>query len=247
MKTKQLSMLVASVLACTLWGSAHAAEFDVGRATVVFPTEDWRETALPDEGLAYSGHKSGALSSETKLFVKESSERGIEAVVLLRGSKGGLPGSLMTYSRQCKGDDKFFAEGTTGEKLRVAHCLRVFPRYTMSSLLESLGKDVQEAMKDAQSKLPESAYYIDSTYSNSNGSSLRAYALLAPGFKGRPGSVDVAFPKGIEASHVVWGRELNSAVRGSVTSIFGKMEFPALNFDAPDGPKDTALTSSQAQ
>jgi hypothetical protein len=242
---KRMGMSAVLLSACVLGSAAHAAEFEVGRATVAFSTEDWRETVLPEKGLGYAGDKTGAIASEVKMYIKESPQGRIEAVVLLQGTKGGLPGALMTYSRSCEGNKQFFAEGTTGDSLRFAHCLRVFPLYTASSLLAEMGADVQLALKDEQSKLPEGMYAITSEYSNSNGTSLRAFAMLAAGFEGIPGQLDVDLPSGIEAGHVVWGRQLNSAVRGSVTSIFGKMDFPDVSFAAPPDADNTGLPSGQ--
>ena len=136
--TKQKQVFAASLLACALWNSAQAAEFDVGRATVVFSTDGWRETPLPDAGLKYTGDREGFLAAERKLLIKESPLHGIEAVFLLRSNRG-LTNGRMSYDRQCDSTDVFFAEGATGGALRVADCLRVFPLYTVSSLLADVG------------------------------------------------------------------------------------------------------------
>lgn len=136
--TKQKQVFAASLLACALWNSAQAAEFDVGRATVVFSTDGWRETPLPGAGLKYTGDREGFLAAERKLLIKESPRHGIEAVVLLRSNRG-LTNGRMSYDRQCDSTDVFFAEGATGGALRVADCLRVFPLYTVSSLLADVG------------------------------------------------------------------------------------------------------------
>lgn len=243
---KQIQVLAAPLLACALWSSAHAAEFDVGRATVIFSTEGWRETALPDTGLKYVGDRVGTLDVENKLLIKESPQHGIEAVVLL-GSNRGLAGARMTYSRKCESTNGSFAEGASGDALRVAKCLRVFPMYTTSSLLADMGEAVQSALKGAEDKLPSGMYAITAEYWNTTGTALHAYVLLAPGIKTAPVPPDLVLPKGIDGGHVVWARELNQSLQDSVNSIFGKVAFPDVTFVAPADSNAAASTIGQPQ
>lgn len=226
-------------------GAAQAAEFNVGRATVVFPTDDWTVADLTDEGAAYGGDRQGVIATERKLFVKTAPHGGVEAVVMVRGSKGGVPAVYMTYRRECNSTDRYFAEGRTGEELRFAQCLSVHPRYTMSSLLKSLGDPGKSVLEGQKGKLPEAMYEITSNFANSNGTFVEVSVWLAPGFEGSPGTVSEALPKDVEASHVVWGRALNKAVRGSVTSVFGTLRFPALSFSpTPPGSAGNRIALS---
>lgn len=52
---------------------------------------------------------------------------------------------------------------------------------------------------------------------------------------------------GIEVSQVVWGRELNRAVRGSVNSIFGTMAFPDVTLAVPAEAEKKPLMTGQPQ
>jgi hypothetical protein len=222
---KRLQVLATCWMACVWVNTAHAAEFDVGRATVVFSSDGWTEAQLPDSGLKYGGEREGSLAAESKLLMKVSPQHGVEAVALLRSNRG-VAGARMTYTRRCEPAEGFYAEGTSGDALRVVQCLRVFPLYTASSLLADMGEAVQSAMKGVEDQLPEGMYAITSEYWNTTGSALHVYVLLAPSIPAPEVPLDVALPKGIKASHVVWGRELNHAVKDSVNSIFGTMKFP---------------------
>jgi hypothetical protein len=241
-KKLMAAALVSAAGLCT----AQAAEFKVGRATVVFPTDGWTVAELPDQGSGYGGDRTGVIASETKLFVKAAPDGNIETVAVVRSSKGGLPGSIyMTYDRECSSTDVFFAEGNTGEALRIAQCLSVHPRYTMSSLLKSLGEPGKSVLEAHQGELPDAMHEITSNFANSNGTFVTVSVWLAPGFEGSPGTVSEALPKNVEASHVVWGRALNKAVRGSVTSLFGTLRFPALSFSrTPPGSAGNRIALS---
>lgn len=245
---KKMQAFAAGLVVLALGGFAQAAEFDVGRATVVFSTDGWRETSLPDAGLKYKGDREGALAAERKLLIKESPQHGIEAVVLMRSNRG-ITNGYMTYERRCESTDTLFAEGATGGALRVADCLRVFPLYSTASLLADMDADVQSAMKGLEGKLPKGMYAVTSEYWNTTGSALLAYVLLAPGVTSKAASdaLGVVLPKGIEPSHVAWGRELNRAVRGSVNSIFGTMAFPDVELNAPAAAPEKPLMAGQPQ
>ena len=213
-------------------GSAQAVEFDVGRATVVFATDDWSAADLADEGASYGGDRSGVIPSETKLFVKTAAQGSVEAVAVVRASSAGVPASYMTYTRDCDPTQEFFAEGNTGAGMRLARCLKVYPRYTTQSLLNYLGAAGRAVLEGQKGTFPESMYVISSYFWNSNGTFVSVQVWLAPGFEGQPGTVSETLPEGVQASHVIWGRALNSAVRSSVTSIFGNLAFPPLSFRA---------------
>jgi hypothetical protein len=213
-------------------GTAQAVEFDVGRATVVFATDDWSAADLADEGASYGGDRSGVIRSETKLFVKTAAQGRVEAVAVVRASSAGVPAAYMTYTRDCDPTREFFAEGNTGSGMRVARCLKVYGQYTTQSLLTYLGEAGRSVLAGQNGTLPESMYVISSYFWNSNGSFVSVQVWLAPGFEGLPGTVSEALPEGVQASHVIWGRALNSAVRSSVTSIFGNLAFPPLSFKA---------------
>lgn len=228
--------MAAAWLACAWLGVVQAAEFQVGRATVVFPTDDWTVADLPDQGAPYGGDRTGVIASERKLFVKTAPNGVVEAVAMVRGSKGGVTAAYMTYRRECNTTDRYFAEGRSGDALRFAECLSVHPRYTMSSLLKSLGDAGKSMLKAHTGTLPEAMYEITANFANSNGTFIEVEVWLAPGFEGSPGTVSEALPEDVEARHVVWGRALNKAVRSSVTSIFGTLKFPAMSFSrTPSG------------
>lgn len=219
--------------------AAHAAEFPVGRADVVFPTDDWHVAELPDPGAAYGGDRHGVIPSEMKLFVKTGQQGEVQAVAVVRASTSGVTASYMTYGRRCESTDKVFAEGLSGDALPYASCLQVHPSYTTRSLLDHLGEPGKTILAAYDGKFPEGMHEVTSSFANSNGTFIEMSVWLAPGFAGIPGTVSEALPERVPASHVLWGRALHSAVRGSVTSIFGTLKFPALSFRVRP-PSDSA-------
>jgi len=226
-----------SWMLCALLGSAQAAEFSVGRADIVFPTDDWSVAELSDAGRAYGGLDPKVLASESKMFVKTSPQRGVEAVVLVQASKAGFPARYATYTRECESTKDYYAEGTTGGGMRLAHCLVVHRIYSTESLVKAMGEPWISSLQRLKGQLPQGMFEISSEYSNSNGTFLVVTAWLARALEGAPDKVDEALPKGIDASHVVWGKALSLAVRSSVNSIFGTMKFPALAFAVPSPGK----------
>ncbi len=227
-------------------GAAHAVEFPVGRANVVFTTDDWHATELPDPGAAYGGDRRGVIPSERKLFVKTGPKGDVQAVAVVRASKSGVTAAYMTYGRRCESTDKVFAEGRSGDALLYSSCLQVHPSYTTRSLLDYLGEPGKAILAAYEGKFPEGMHEVTSSFANSNGTFIEMSVWLAPGFAGMPGTVSEALPEPVPATHVVWGRALHSAVRGSVTSIFGNLNVPALVFrtrPASDSPKQVAASS----
>ena len=215
---------------CLSVTSVCAAEFDVGRATMVFPTEGWRVVQVDDKGRAYDGEVSGSIQSETKIFVYQSPESAAEAVIVVRGSSGGMSNGYMSYSPSCKNSDEVYAEGNSGYDTGFAQCLIVLPLYTAPSVLEKLAPQAERILKDQGVNVPKAVSTVWSQYANSNGTFLDVRAFFAPSFAGHDASVDAKLPSGVLAQNVAWGRLLTQAVRGSVNSFSGKLVFPSLEF-----------------
>lgn len=221
-----------ALLIAVCWGPAQAAEFNVGRATVVFATDDWSVVDVSDETAGYGGDLNEVIPSVTKLFFKAAAQGSLQAVAVVRASTAGVPRAYMTYSLECDSNQKSFAEGDTGSATRLARCLAVYPSSGTQSLLSFLGESRRSLLEVQKDQLPVDMYLVTSDYWSSNGTFVSVRVWLAPGFEGLPGTVSEPLPEGVLASNVVWGRALNLAVRSSVTSIFGKLEFPALTFKA---------------
>jgi len=211
--------------------NSSAVEFSVGRASIQFQEDQWREISLIDPGLAYGGEVSGTINSETKVFAKTSRLGVLDAVVLIRGSSGGVQRGTMSYSPNCKAAADWFARGNSGFKRPYAECFLVSPVYPGKAMLEELGQDVVKALGSDATKVPEVFQFIFSRYANSNGTFLQVSMLLGPGLVGRTGVVGEELPRGIEPKFVLMGEDLTQAVRASVMSLAGQAKLPAVAFD----------------
>jgi hypothetical protein len=226
-----LSKYTASALALVLATQMGvAADFSVGRVPVSIPGDGWRVIEIPDAGSDYNGGVTGTIRSETKVFLKESPIKDVEAILMVRASLAGMNNGWMTYTPECKENRNGYALGNTGTRVGFADCLRVFREFSTQSVLKAIAPKVLEALTAENTILPPSLHTVMSYYANSNGTFVDVRSFMAPKFAGRAGTVAEPLPAGVEAKNVVWGLELAEAVRGSVKSISGKLPLPSLEF-----------------
>jgi hypothetical protein len=224
--------LLATVAALTLMQGAVAADFSVGRAPVKMPGEGWRILEIADKGRGYQGggDVDGRIQSETKVFIKESSSKSVEALVVVRGSSGGLRNGVMVYTTECSAGKNGYASGNSGTRTSYIDCLQVLRKFPSESVLQAFAPNVLPMLKADNTVLPPALTTISSHFSNSNGTFLDVLAFFAPNFAGREGKAADNSAEGVEPQSVVWGHELSDAVRGSVRSLSGTLAFPEIEF-----------------
>jgi len=220
MGTNKMSrgMWKAAVCGWMLWRAVagHAAEFSVGRVDIRFADEGWKEVPLPDATQAYGGEKSGALEVQAKLFVRAESVREAPVLVLVSTNSAGMGGGrggYMSYSPNCKSDDRNYREGNEGFRASFAQCLTVMPRYNGASVIKALAPQLEGELLTEGAKLP------------------RADGTAAAD----------ALPKDVPPAHVAWGRQLKDAVKSSVYSLSGRLDMPPLQVVAPPPPQQPAV------
>ena len=228
---RRLSLATAGMLLSLSVLPAMAAEFSVGRAEVFFPTDDWREVALPDQGKAFGGDFDGVIESETKLFIQVPTTERAGALVLIRSSASGMGRGTMNYSGKCEPSEYFFAEGSAGVRSRAAQCLVVYPAYTTESVMSKLApREVQDWLRASRIQLPNTMATIQSRLAVGTGTFLDVRVFLTPqAGLAIDDTPDLKLPSGVLPQHVRWGRQLNEAVRSSVYSISGKLRIPPMD------------------
>lgn len=223
-----------------LWGAVtgHAAEFSVGRVDIRFADEGWKEVPLPDAALAYGGEKSGALEVQAKLFVRAESVRESPVLVLVSTNSAGMGGGrggYMSYSPNCKSDDRNYREGNEGFRASFSQCLTVMPRYNGASVIKALAPQLKDVLPTDGSELP-SLYTVSSRHAISTGSfvDVRVFTVFPISADGTAAAE--ALPQGVPPAHVVWGRQLKDAVKSSVYSLSGRLDMPPIKLVAPPQP-----------
>ncbi len=240
-----LKACIAAALACASILSL-AAEFEVGRAKVELPGEGWQVLDMTDGGKPYSGGVQAKIPSETKVFVKLGAEQTVQTVVLIRASQAGIANGWMAYSHECKSSDQVYAQGNAGAQTNNYDCLSVWGLYRTGNWLDDFFPELNNKLKAKQWRLPGALQIMRSHFANANGSFAEARLLLAPGFVGtsaQPASDLGELPEGVTPSAVVWGQELAKAVRGSVSSLSGRLTVPTIDYTA-DGKSPTKTASN---
>lgn len=237
-------MWKATVFGCALWATVtgHAAEFSVGRVDIRFSEEGCKEVPLPDAAQAYGGEKSGALEVQAKLFVRAESVREAPVLVLVSTNSAGMGGGrggYMSYSPNCKSDDRNYREGNEGFKASFAQCLTVMPRYNGVSVIKALAPQLEGELLTEGAKLPP-FYTVWSRHAISTGSFVDVRVFTVFPISADGAAADGTLPKDVPPAHVVWGRQLKDAVKSSVYSLSGRLDMPALQVVVPSSPPAAA-------
>ena len=233
---KKIGLMLAIL---TVAQGLRAAEFEVGRAKVVLAGDGWQVLDMADGGKPYNGGVQAKIQSETKVFLKLGADKTVQTVVLIRASQAGMANGWMVYSHDCKGNDQMYAVGNTGARTNNYDCLSVWGLYRTSEWVDDLFPELNNKLKAQQLQLPKAVQPISMHFANANGSFAEARVLLAPGFTGVATQAAADFgtlPKGVLPSAVGWGQELAKAVRGSVSSLSGRLEVPAIEYTADGTP-----------
>lgn len=216
--------------------NAIGADFSVGRVDIKFAEDGWKEIALPDRSQAYGGEKDGALSIQGKLYVRESTDREGQTLVLVSANSGGLGGGsagYMTYSPVCHSDEQTYREGNEGFGQRFAQCLMVLPRYSSESVFKALAPEVLTLRASGEVGYHPGTYTVISRHAISTGSFLEVMVFVTAPIQADSTAVTATVPKGIPPAHVVWGRQLKEAVKSSVYSLSGRLEMPPIRLGSP--------------
>lgn len=215
---------------------AQAAEFSVGRVDIRFADEGWKELPLPDAAQAYGGDKSGVLAVQAKLFVREADAGASPVLVMVSANSAGMGGGrsgYMTYSPNCKSDESSYREGNEGFTASFLQCLTVLPRYSGASVIKALAPQLEGVLNTALGAEIPPLYTVWSRHAISTGSfvDVRVFTVFPISTEG---SADTeVLPKRVPPAHVVWGRQLKDAVKGSVYSLSGRLDMPPIKVVAP--------------
>jgi hypothetical protein len=231
---KNLSALLTVAAVLLMLGSKVSAhELSVGRVKVTFPSQEWRALEVSDKGLDYGGDIRGTIKSETKIFWLESSER-LDAFIIARGSSAGISDGYMNYSPECKSEGTLHSDGNTQVSSSYAQCMKVFPLINTMAVLNSLPKDQQALIKQARDRFPINMQPITAYYANSTGTFLHFLVMLAPDTLLDKDALQSDSSKAMrEERSIAWSKELMKVVKGSVTSISGRLNLPSF----PISPK----------
>ncbi len=217
---------------------AVAQDLSVGRANITFLSSGWTAVATQDKGLAYGGDAEGVVSADSKIFINKLPDGNLNAVIIARGSAGGMGVGSMRYSPKCESQGVLFADGNSGFDRTFAQCLRVFGFMNSQSLIKNLPVEQQNILKPYFANPTSSVRPIIVNYSNSTGTFLRMMVLLTPGSAGisKEGLPSLK-PDTNSNQSIAWGKSLMQAVKGSVTSLSGKLTFPQFETPAASEPK----------
>ena len=189
--------------------TAQAAEFSVGRVEIVFAEEGWREMPLPDQSKAYGGDRDGALSVQSKLFLREGGGEAGAVQVLVSANSQGIGGGragYMTYTASCQSDEDNYREGNEGLRASFAQCLTVTPLYDGPSLFKELAPQVLERLPaDAANGLPP-VYTVWSRHAISTGSFVDVRVFTTAPLRADAAPSAEGLPKDVPPTHVAWGR-----------------------------------------
>jgi hypothetical protein len=208
--------------------AAQAADFSVGRVEISFAEEGWTELPLSDRSQPYGGDRDGALKVESKLYVLERPEPEGQTLVLVSANSQGLgggPAGYMTYTANCRSDERLFREGNEGVQARFNQCLTVTPKYTSDSVFTALAPEVLELQKAGTVTLQRPVFTVWSRHAISTGSFLDVRVFVATRLESQT-AVSSTLPPNVPSSHVAWGRQLKAAVEDSVYSLSGRLRMP---------------------
>lgn len=220
---------------CTL--ALAEQEVPVGRVNVLLPGEGWQVHSLPDRGKTYSGDgHTHQQEAELKVIARAGADQVLEALFVVRANatgKGRFTGVLYPNS-ECKGSSSVFAEGDEpGPALRSFRCLRMtqVPVDRVSSFMSA---PVLEWIMQNGWRFPPHLIGVSAQQYAHTGSFSLVTAYVQP-LASKPADASAkgipdAFPIGVTATGVQWGRRLQEAVSDSVYSIRGKLPVPEMAF-----------------
>jgi hypothetical protein len=240
--TSRTLKIIASAAMWAAFTHSFAADFSVGRSTVVLPGEGWKELSQENSELKYGGTQIGQINTETRAFYTLDSQSKINALVVVNSTKNGVGGDRgqIVYSPRCDSSADFFASGNTGFGRSYLECYRVFRPVEAKNIIQAITPEALPAVEKVKLKLPEGLVTIMSSYGNSNGTNLNVVVYTAMNFQGLDKTVSEKLPENVYAGHVAWARALMDEVKSSVRSISGKTVFPAIAFEASaNAPKRT--------
>lgn len=236
--------LLTALAIFMLMGAARAMEVDVGRITVVLPTDDWMEISLIDPGLPYQGDVTGRLKSETKALVRTTPDGQLDALLIVRANAAGFGGgraATMVYSAVCPLELHIYSEGSeAGPHATAMHCLVVAPPTDIQRLTNPAVVEVREQLKQRGIAIQGAFSVFQAQQHASTSAFTFVLAYMRPDVFAESGPPEegaqpwpVVLPPGVEIGQVQWGQKLLQASKQSVYSILGRLALPPVSTDAP--------------
>jgi hypothetical protein len=145
---------------------------------------------------------------------------------------GGGRGGYMSYSPNCKSDERNYREGNEGFTASFLQCLTVMPMYSGASVIKVLAPQLESVLKTEGSELPP-FFTVWSRHAISTGSFLDVRVFTVFPIQADGAASAGSLPKGVPPAHVVWGRQLKDAVKSSVYSLSGRLDIPPIRLEAP--------------
>ena len=216
--------------------SAHAAGFSLGRVDIEFADEGWKEVSLPDQEIAFGGDKSGTLGVQSKLFVRGAPDSEGQVLVLVGAHSDGFGGGRaanMSYTPDCRSDERNYREGNAGFRASFAQCLTVTPLYNSESVFKALAPEVLALQTSGEVSARRPVYTVWSRHAISTGSFVDVRVFVMSPIGADKATVEDALPKGVLPEHVVWGRQLKDAVKSCVYSLSGRLVIPPIRPASP--------------
>jgi hypothetical protein len=211
--------------------AAQAADFSVGRVEVEFAEEGWKEVPLPDTASAYGGDKTGALTVQSKLYVRGAPGGDDQMLVLVSAHSegmGGGRGAYMSYSPNCRSDAQIFREGNEGFRASFMQCLMVTPLYDSESVFKALAPQILDLQTSGEVSVQRPVYTVWSHHAISTGSFLDVRVFVMSPMEAAGALVAETLPNGVLPEQVAWGRQLKDAVKSSVHSLSGRLTVPPI-------------------
>ncbi len=209
-----------------------AQDLSVGRAKITFLSNEWTVATTQDQGLAYGGDVQGSVNAESKIFISKLPDGNLNAVIIARGSAGGINIGSMRYSPTCESRGTLFTDGNSGFNQTFAQCLKVYGFMSSQSLIKNLSAEQQLILKPYFANSTPQVRPIIAYYANSTGTFLQMMVLIPPSAAGisKEGLQGLKSNTNSDQS-IVWGKSLMQAVKGSVMSLSGRLTFPS--FETP--------------
>lgn len=229
MKNARKVFLICTAMVCL---PAWAADVSIGRATLQQLDDSWQVKSLVDKGIPVTGAIIGTQDSETKILMKLSPKNELLGLIVIKGTSSGLDmtNARMIYSPKCDSTETYYARGNTGTNERYFDCLRVYKAAAAESRLKAWSPQAFDIIKAEKITLPASLGIVQTSYANSNRTSLTISALMAPSFTGLAATVEGTLPADVDPHAVLWGHGLQKAAKDSVTSFSGKFTLPPIEF-----------------
>ena len=208
-----------------------AAEYKIGRTTVVLTEGNWVVISENDAGTNYTGDVSGTIPAQNKWLALVDGSSQVLALAGLRASGGAIGGAKMTWGDRCKPQQNqtYHYDATRGS-LDALDCERSWESVNMEAWLKRVTPKSMEIINQKGYKLPAKAVQFRHDIGTQNGTFINSTIFLTTNFEGLPsGEKPLGAASGREElAH--WLDAYAAAARSSTRSFSGNLVMPAINF-----------------